>query len=141
MPDPIHVALGMMGTDVHSKGLRVLAAMLKDAGFTVTHLGEHLSPQALAKGACDSGAEIVGVSFSSAAYVEHTRHLMAALAEEKSDVAVMVGGLIHADHHDDLQALGVQGIFGPGSALSDIERFVETTGQIVRDRRNQSKGR
>ncbi|MYH16613.1 MAG: methylmalonyl-CoA mutase, partial [Gammaproteobacteria bacterium] len=37
----IRCLLGMLGTDVHSKGVRTLAQLLRDAGIEVIYIGEH----------------------------------------------------------------------------------------------------
>lgn len=126
------VGLGMLGLDVHTKGVRTLAERLREFGCDVSYLGEHLTPRALARGARDADVDIVGVSFSSGAYVDHCRDLLAAMAEEDvNDVPVMIGGLIHEDDHAELKAMGIKGIFGPGST---IEQIVEFIGQVARTR-------
>ena len=37
----IRCVLGMLGTDVHTKGIRTLAQLLRDEGVEVVYLGEH----------------------------------------------------------------------------------------------------
>jgi len=37
----------------------------------------------------------------------------------------MLGGLIHRDDEVELRAIGVKGIFGPGSTTDQIMRFLE----------------
>lgn len=119
------VGLGMLGLDVHTKGVRTLAARLSEYGCDVSYLGEHLTPRALARGARDADVDLIGVSFSSGAYVDHCRDLLAAMAEEGvNDVPVMVGGLIHENDHAELMAMGIQGIFGPGSTIEQILEFI-----------------
>ena len=126
------VGLGMLGLDVHTKGVRTLAARLREYGCDVSYLGEHLTPRALARGAREADVDLIGVSFSSGAYVDHCRDLLAAMTEEGvEDVPVMIGGLIHEDDHAELKAMGIKGIFGPGST---IEQIVEFIGQVARTR-------
>src|SRR3546814_9286045 len=72
----VRCLLGMLGTDVHSKGIRTLAQILRDAGIEVIYIGEHNSVEGMASAVVDEDADIVGVSFSSAAYVEYTRQLV-----------------------------------------------------------------
>jgi len=121
----IRVGLGMLGLDVHTKGIRSLAVRLRDRGFEVIMFGEHLTPEQLAAGVVAEDVDVVGVSFSSAAYVKHCRGLLAELARQgAADVPLMVGGLIHADDHETLRAMGIRGIFGPGSEISAIVDFL-----------------
>lgn len=129
---PVRCLLGMLGTDVHSKGIRTLAQILRDAGIEVIYLGEHNSVEGMASAVLDEDADIVGLSFSSSAYVEYSRQLVEAMRRKGvGDVPVMVGGMIHPDDIPDLKAVGVTGIFGAGSQLADIIAFVRSAGRAV----------
>ena len=50
-----------------------MAQILRDAGIEVIYIGEHNSVGGMASAALDEDADIVGVRFSSAAYIEYTR--------------------------------------------------------------------
>jgi methylmalonyl-CoA mutase C-terminal domain/subunit len=129
---PVRCLLGMLGTDVHSKGIRTLAQILRDAGIEVIYLGEHNSAEGMANAVVDENADIVGLSFSSAAYLAYTRQLLEAMQRKGvGDVPVMIGGLIHPDDHAPLKAMGVKGIFGPGSTMPDIIAFVRSKGMLA----------
>lgn len=128
----VRCLLGMLGTDVHSKGIRTLAQILRDAGIEVIYIGEHNSVEGMASAVVDEDADIVGVSFSSAAYVEYTRQLIEAMSRKGAgDIPVMVGGIIHPDDHSLLRGIGVAGIFGPGSQMPDIITFVRGKGRAA----------
>ena len=118
--DP-RIALGMLGLDVHTKGIRTLSLRLRDAGFEVIYLGEHLTTMQLVRAVIAEDVDCVGVSFSSASYLKQCRSLLAEMERlEVSDVPVVVGGLIHVDDHPALKEMGIAGIFGPGSATDQI---------------------
>lgn len=124
---PVRCLLGMLGTDVHSKGIRTLAQILRDAGVEVIYIGEHNNVEGMATAVIDEDADMVGLSFSSAAYVEYTRQLIEAMGRKGVDeVPVMLGGSIHPNDHAPLNAMGVAGIFGPGSEMTDIIAFVRS---------------
>jgi methylmalonyl-CoA mutase, C-terminal domain len=131
-PNTVHCVLGMLGTDVHSKGIRTLARILDDAGgIEVAYIGEHNSVEGMADAVIELQADMVGISFSSAAYVEYTRQLIEAMKRKGvGHVPVMLGGIIHPDDVDELKAMGVAGIFGAGSKMTDIIRFVQAGGQL-----------
>ena len=117
----IRCLLGMLGTDVHSKGIRILARWLRDEGVEVIYLGEHNTVEGMVNALIQEDADVLGLSFSSSgyiAYVERTAQLMRERGVE--DVAFMVGGQIHPNDHDKLSALGVTGIFGPGTSKDDV---------------------
>jgi len=126
----VRCLLGMLGTDVHSKGIRTLAQVLRDAGIEVIYIGEHNTVEGMASAVVDEDADIVGLSFSSAAYIEYTRQLIEAMrGRGVGDVPVMLGGIIHPDDHAKLYEIGVAGIFGPGSKMEDIIAFTRAKGR------------
>ena len=124
-PPPTHTTvrclLGMLGTDVHNKGVRTLARLLRDRGVEVIYVGEHHTVESMVAAALTEDADLVGVSFSNAAYLQYTESLVEAMrAAGLADVPVMVGGLIHPDDVPALHAIGVDGIFGPGSTVDEV---------------------
>lgn len=126
----VRCLLGMLGTDVHSKGIRTIAQLLREAGIEVIYLGEHNSVQGMARAAIDEDADLVGLSFSSAAYVEYTRQLITEMKRiGADDIPVMLGGIVHPDDHQTLYDMGVRGIFGAGSTTDEIVAFVRSTGR------------
>ncbi len=127
----IRCLLGMLGTDVHSKGIRTLAQLLRDLGIEVIYLGEHNTPEGFINAIITEDVDAVGLSFSTATYLHYTRDLLKKMHEARLDgVAVMVGGLIHPEDAAELRTMGVKGIFGPGSTTRQIVDFlVEVTGK------------
>jgi methylmalonyl-CoA mutase C-terminal domain/subunit len=121
----------MLGTDVHSKGIRTLAQLLRDLGIEVIYLGEHNTPEGFINAIIAEDVDAVGLSFSTATYLHYTRELLNKMREAAlGEVAVMVGGLIHPEDEAELRAMGVKGIFGPGSTTQQIVDFlVEVTGK------------
>ncbi|MEJ7927188.1 cobalamin-dependent protein [Sphingobium sp. AN641] len=119
------VGLGMLGLDVHTKGIRTLSTRLGDYGCEVAFLGEHLTVRELVRQARERDVDLIGISFSSGAYVDHCRDVVAEMRAQRMDVPLMIGGLVHQDDHDALKALGVEGIFGSGSTIDDIIAFIE----------------
>jgi methylmalonyl-CoA mutase, C-terminal domain len=122
----VRCMLGMLGTDVHTKGIRTLAQLLRDAGVEVIYLGEHNTVEGMVSAVVAEDPDVLGLSFSTASYLHYVERLMVHMRERGvGDVPVMLGGLIHNDDHDAINALGVQGIFGPGSTLPAIMAFLE----------------
>jgi methylmalonyl-CoA mutase C-terminal domain/subunit len=131
--DKIRCLLAMLGTDVHSKGIRTLAQLLRDRGVEVIYLGEHNTADGLINALIAEDADVVGLSFSTATYVHYTRDLLTRMrAAGVADVPVMLGGLIHAEDEPALREIGVQGIFGPGSTIPEIVEFLQrVTGKAL----------
>lgn len=137
--EKIRCVVGMIGTDVHSKGLRIIAQLLRDEGFEVIYAGEHNTVDSLVSAAIQEDADVLGLSFSSTAYVEYTLDVVKALRDrDASDIRVMLGGQIHPDDHEILRTGGVAGVFGAGFKMEDVFAFVR---QAARDRRREEAGR
>lgn len=123
----IRCLLGMLGTDVHSKGIRTLASWLRDAGIEVIYLGEHNTVEGMVSALVQEDADVVGLSFSSGGYLAYVEQLVGRMRERGlADVAVMVGGQIHPHDQPVLTRLGVSGIFGPGTTKDDVLRYLES---------------
>src|SRR5262249_25680994 len=121
----VRCVLGMLGVDVHSRGLRTVARVLRDAGVEVIYLGEHNSAAGMAAAAVSEDADVVGVSFSVSTDVHHVTELMDELKQAGAgDIPVMVGGLIHPEDEEHLRSLGVAVVFGPDSTTDSILGYV-----------------
>jgi methylmalonyl-CoA mutase C-terminal domain/subunit len=126
-PQKIRCLLAMLGTDVHSKGIRTLAQILRDHGVEVIYLGEHNTAEGVINALITEDADVVGLSYSTATYLHYTADLLRKMqADGVGDVPVMLGGLIHPEDEAELRAMGVQGIFGPGSTTKQILTFLAT---------------
>jgi methylmalonyl-CoA mutase, C-terminal domain len=129
----IRCLLAMLGTDVHNKGIRTLAQLLRDLGVEVIYLGEHNTVDGIVNAVLAEDPDIVGLSYSTATYVHYTRELLDKMrGAGVGDVPVMLGGLIHQDDEPALTEMGVKGIFGPGSTTEQIIDFMRrVTGKSV----------
>lgn len=118
----ISCVLGMLGSDVHTKGIRTVARLLTDAGVNITFAGEHLTIPQMIDSIREAKPEFVGFSFSTAGYLHTMREFTDALRDAglADDVAVMVGGLVHPDDEKALRDMGVTGLFGPGTTTDNI---------------------
>lgn len=121
----VRALLGMLGVDVHSRGLRTVARILRDAGVEVIYVGEHNSAAGMAAAAVAEDVDVVGVSFSVSTYTHYVAELTGALREVGAgEIPVMVGGLIHPEDEPALRELGVARIFGPDTQTTEIVDFV-----------------
>lgn len=127
----VRCLLGMLGTDVHSKGIRTLAQLLRDRGIEVIYIGEHNTCEGMTQAIIAEDADLVGLSFSSSNYIDYTEQLIDTMRDnDVGDIPIMLGGLIHPEDNEELYKMGVAGIFGPGSNTDSIIDFIhETCGQ------------
>jgi methylmalonyl-CoA mutase C-terminal domain/subunit len=124
---PIRCLLAMLGTDVHSKGIRTLARLLRDHGVEVIYLGEHNTADGVINAAIAEDVDIIGLSYSTATYLHYTADLMAKMRDAGIDeIPVMLGGLIHPEDKPALAEMGVHATFGPEATTQAIFDYIDS---------------
>lgn len=119
------VLIAKPGLDGHDRGAKVVARALRDAGMEVIYTGLRQTPEMVVEAALQEDADAIGLSILSGAHLPLVQRIMALLqAQEMQDVPVFLGGIIPAEDTETLQAMGVSGIFGPGSSMDEIVAFI-----------------
>jgi methylmalonyl-CoA mutase C-terminal domain/subunit len=128
----IRVVIAKPGLDGHDRGAKVIARAMRDAGMEVIYTGLRQTPEQIASAALQEDADVIGLSILSGAHNHIVPRLMTLLHEQgMDDVLVLIGGIIPDADIPGLKALGVNGVFQPGSPMRDIIEFVR---QHVRTR-------
>ncbi|HTV00094.1 MAG TPA: cobalamin B12-binding domain-containing protein [Luteitalea sp.] len=123
----IRVVIAKPGLDGHDRGAKVIARALRDAGMEVIYTGLRQTPELIATAALQEDADVIGLSILSGAHLPVCERLMTLLREQGlDDVLVVVGGIIPAQDIARLEALGVRGIFLPGTPMSAIVDHIRT---------------
>ncbi len=121
----VRVLVAKPGLDGHDRGAKVVARALRDAGFEVIYTGIRQTPEAIAEAALQEDVDVVGLSILSGAHMALVPKIMRLLKEKGlDDVLVLVGGIIPDEDVPKLKALGVKGVFGPGTLTTDIIAFI-----------------
>ena len=114
------ILVAKMGQDGHDRGARVIATGFADVGFDVDIGPLFSTPAEVALQAAENDVHLVGVSSLAAGHLTLVPALIQELAKVgRSDIGVIVGGIIPPNDHAALYAAGVQGIYGPGTILSE----------------------
>ena len=113
------IMIAKMGQDGHDRGAKVIATSFADIGFDVDIGPLFQTPAEVAKQAVENDVHILGVSSLAAG----NKTLVPAVISElkkigRSDIMVVVGGVIPKQDYDFLNEVGVFGIFGPGTKIS-----------------------
>ena len=119
------ILVGKPGLDGHDRGAKVVARALRDAGMEVIYTGLRQTPEMIVEAALQEDVDAIGLSILSGAHMPLMARIMELLKEnEMEDVPVFLGGIVPQDDVDALQEMGVAGVFGPGSSMDDITKFV-----------------
>ena len=125
MPKKIRVLLAKPGLDGHDRGIKVIAAAFRDAGFEVIYTGLRQTPQMIVDAAIQEDVDAIGVSILSGAHMT----LFPAILEEMKkkgagDIILFGGGIIPDDDKEALEKLGVAKIFTPGAPTEDAIEYI-----------------
>ena len=122
----IRVLIAKPGLDGHDRGAKVIARGLKDAGMEVIYLGLRLTPEQIAEAAIQEDVDAVGLSSLSGAHLALFPKVVDLLRRKGGDqILVVVGGIIPKKDFTALKEAGVSGIFGPGTPIPEIAKFIQ----------------
>ena len=121
----LRVVIAKPGLDGHDRGAKVIARALRDAGMEVIYTGLRQTPEMIATTALQEDADVIGLSILSGAHNHIAPRLMDLLkAKGLDDVLVVIGGIIPDVDVPTLKAIGVRGIFLPGTPMQEIIDFI-----------------
>ncbi len=121
----LRVVIAKPGLDGHDRGAKVIARALRDAGMEVIYTGLRQTPEQIVSAALQEDADVIGLSILSGAHNHIAPKLMSLLREKAlEDVLVLIGGIIPDLDIPKLKAMGVKGIFLPGTPMQEIIDFI-----------------
>ena len=121
----IRVVIAKPGLDGHDRGAKVIARALRDAGMEVIYTGLRQTPEKIVAAALQEDADVIGLSILSGAHMHICPQVMKLLKEKGLDhVKVVVGGIIPDVDREKLTAMGIAGIFLPGTPMQSIVDFI-----------------
>ena len=125
MDRKIRVLVAKPGLDGHDRGAKVVARALRDAGMEVIYTGLRQTPEMIAEAALQEDVDAIGLSILSGAHMHICPRVVELLREQGlEDVLVVIGGIIPDVDIPRLNAIGIRGIFQPGTPMQDIVDFI-----------------
>ncbi len=113
------------GLDGHDRGAKVVSRALRDAGMEVIYTGLRQTPEMIAEAALQEDVDAVGLSILSGAHMALVPRVLELLrANGQAHVGVYVGGIIPERDANQLLAMGVAGVYGPGTSTEAIVRDI-----------------
>jgi methylmalonyl-CoA mutase, C-terminal domain len=118
------ILVAKVGLDGHDRGVKVVARILRDAGFEVIYTGLFQTPETVAAAAVDEDVDAIGLSMLSGAHMTLAPKVVQKLRERGSDIPVVVGGIIPDVDVPALMGEGVAAVLTPGSSADDVVRVM-----------------
>ena len=124
--EKIRVLMSKPGIDGHWRGGIVVSRALRDAGMELIFGGFQNIEQCV-ESAIQEDVDVIGLSIHSGAHFAYTKRLIDLLDEKgvKDQIMVLVGGVIPAKDFQELKAIGVANVYGPGTFTRDIVNFIK----------------
>jgi methylmalonyl-CoA mutase C-terminal domain/subunit len=130
----LRVVIAKPGLDGHDRGAKVIARALRDAGMEVIYTGLRQTPEQIASAALQEDADVIGLSILSGAHNHIAPRLMEMLRTRGlDDVLVVVGGIIPDVDIPKLKAIGIKGVFLPGTPMQEIVDFITANSRDIRN--------
>jgi methylmalonyl-CoA mutase C-terminal domain/subunit len=128
------VLVSKLGLDGHDVGAKVVAHVLRDAGFEVIYLGIRQTAETVVKVALDEDVDVLGLSLLSGSHRLLVTKVLDLLAGVSHPPAVVVGGVLPPSDRGYLLERGVRTIFGAGTRPADIVAGIR---DLVAERRRR----
>jgi len=127
----IRVIIAKPGLDGHDRGAKVIARALRDAGMEVIYTGLRQTAEQVVSAALQEDADVIGLSILSGAHNHIVPRLMELIKEKGlEDVLVVIGGIIPDVDVPKMKAVGVKGIFLPGTPMQNIIEFINANVRV-----------
>ena len=122
----VKVVLGKKRFDAHDVGARYIMRKLVEAGMEVVFIRFALVDE-LVDAAVQEDAQVVALSSLTGGHLVVAADLMqAAKSSGLEDRLFVLGGVIADEDHDALRAMGIDGVFGPGTKPATIVEFIRS---------------
>lgn len=114
------VLVAKVGLDGHDRGIKVVARILRDAGYEVIYTGLFQTPETVAAAAIDEDVDAIGLSMLSGAHLTLAPLVVAEVRRRGIDIPVVVGGIVPEADVSVLLEAGVAGVIRPGASSDDV---------------------
>ena len=122
------ILLAKPGLDGHDRGIKVIAAALRDAGFEIIYTGLRQTSEQIVAAAIQEDVDAVGLSILSGAHMTLFPMVLDGMKKAGANHILLFGGGIIAD--EDMAKLidmGVGKLFTPGATTGEIIDYLNKT--------------
>jgi methylmalonyl-CoA mutase C-terminal domain/subunit len=114
------ILIAKVGLDGHDRGIKVVARILRDAGYEVIYTGLFQTPQTVAAAAVDEDVDAVGLSMLSGAHMTLAPLVVDEVRSRGSDIPVILGGIVPDSDLAELRERGIAAVLTPGATAEQI---------------------
>jgi methylmalonyl-CoA mutase, C-terminal domain len=114
------ILVAKVGLDGHDRGVKVVARILRDAGYEVIYTGLFQTPQTVAAAAIDEDVDAIGLSMLSGAHMTLAPLVVEEVRARGSEIPVVVGGIVPAQDVEELRKLGIAAVLTPGATADQV---------------------
>jgi len=114
------ILVAKVGLDGHDRGVKIVARILRDAGYEVIYTGLFQTPDTVAAAAVDEDVDAIGLSMLSGAHMTLAPLVVDKLRERGVDIPVIVGGIVPSHDVDELRAAGIAKVLTPGATADEV---------------------
>jgi methylmalonyl-CoA mutase C-terminal domain/subunit len=114
------VLVAKVGLDGHDRGVKVVARILRDAGYEVIYTGLFQTPETVAAAAVDEDVDAIGLSMLSGAHMTLAPKVVEQVRARGVDIPVVVGGIIPDRDVSKLLERGVAAVLTPGASSDEV---------------------
>ncbi|PJA29160.1 MAG: methylmalonyl-CoA mutase [candidate division Zixibacteria bacterium CG_4_9_14_3_um_filter_46_8] len=133
----LRILLAKPGLDGHDRGIKVIAAALRDSGFEVIYTGLRQTPEQIVEAAVQEDVDAVGMSILSGAHMTLFPAVHKLMQERGvADMLLFGGGIISESDAKRLEEMGCGRIFGPGTPTPEVVKYLQ---EFLPDHRQREK--
>lgn len=114
------ILIAKMGQDGHDRGQKVVATAFSDLGFEVVIGPLFQTPEEAASLGVSENVDVIAASSLAAGHLTLVPGLRDALADQnRSDILIIVGGVIPPEDMETLKEMGAKAVFPPGTNIPE----------------------
>ena len=122
----IRVLLANKRIDVHGRGSKLFAREMRDAGMEVIYF-RFGTVEEIVNTAIQEDVDVIGVSIMTSGHLRITERLIPALKDKgRTDVLLIMGGVIPEVDFEPLKKIGVHEVFPPGLPGEQIAEYIQS---------------
>ncbi len=120
------VLVTKLGLDGHDRGVKIVARILRDAGYEVIYTGLFQTPETVVAAAVDEDVDAIGVSMLSGAHEALLPMVTEKLREAGADIPVILGGIVPEGDFGSMRDAGVARVLTPGATAVEVVEAVRS---------------